>query len=286
MNLGQHIVNGFVLGNGYALIAVGWTLLLGVARLINFGHGQLYMLGAFMTWFAMQHLGMPYFAAIPFAVVVGTLAGLLMQRIMLRLTMEQNLVSMMIITLGFGLLIEGGAGMAFGANPQLIDSPLNHMNVHIGRIWLTGRDLMVVATAIVVFAILHVVMGRSRAGLGIRMVAEDPPLAQLGGMNVTRVYLAVFAVEGAAVALAGSIATTHVPILTSMGFDEVIVTFVVVVLGGAGSIVGSYVAGVGLGLFDALFSALVSPAYTSAASFVVLIVILLVRPPVLVGGRA
>jgi branched-chain amino acid transport system permease protein len=285
MNIGQHIANGIVLGHAYALIAIGWTLLLGVARLVNFGHGQLYMLGAFMTWFAIQHLGMPYFIAVPFAVLAGTVVGMVMQRIMLRLTMEQNLVSMMIITLGFGLLVEGIAGIAFGSTPQLIASPLNSINIYIGRIWITGRDVAVVASAILVFLILHGVMHRTRAGLNVRMVAEDPKLAQLGGIDIKRIFLAVFAFEGAAVAFAGSVAATNLPILTSMGFEEVITTFVVVVLGG-GSIAGSYVAGVGLGLFTALFGAFVSPAYSTVAAFVVLTVILVVRPGGLAAGKA
>lgn len=286
MNLAQHIVNGLVLGHAYALVAVGWTVLLGVARLVNFGHGQMYMFAAFVTWFAMQGLGLPYFAAVPLAVIAGTMLGMLMQRITLRLTLEQNLVSMMIITLGFGLLIEGTSGLVFGSNPQLIDSPFNYMNLFIGPVWITGRDIGVVVTAILVFLLLQFAMKRSRAGLSIRMVAEDPMLAQLGGLDVKRIYLGVFAFEGAAVALAGSIATTHLPILTSMGFEEVIITFVVVVLGGVGSIAGSYVAGVGLGLFTALFGAFVSPAYTTAAAFVVLTVILLLRPGGLSTGRA
>lgn len=282
MNLAQHIANGLVLGHAYALVAVGWTVLLGVARLVNFGHGQMYMFGAFMTWFAMQALGLPYFVAIPFAVVVGTALGILMQQITIRLTMEQNLLSMMIVTLGIGLVIEGTSGFVFGSGPQLIDSPLNSMNFYIGPVWITGRDVAVVITAIVVFLLLQFAMKRSRAGLSIRMVAEDPKLSQLGGLDVKRIYLGVFAFEGAAVALAGSVATTHLPILTSMGFEEVIITFVIVVLGGVGSIAGSYVAGVGLGLFTALFAAFVSPAYTTAAAFVLLTLILVLRP----GGLA
>lgn len=285
MNIAQHVVNGLVLGHSYALVAVGWTVLLGVARLVNFGHGQMYMIGAFMTWFLMKSAGLPYFAAVPFAIIFGAALGMLMQRVTFRLTMEQNLVSMMIVTLGFGLVIEGVSGFTFGSNPQLIDSPLNGVNFYLGRVWITGRDVAVVVVTIVVFAMLEVVMKRSRVGLSIRMVAEDPKLTQLGGLSVQSAYLGVFAFEGAAVALAGAIATTHLPILTSMGFEEVIITFVVVVLGGVGSIIGSYIAGVGLGIFTALFGAFVSPSYTTAAAFVVLVAILLFRPGGLAAGK-
>jgi len=116
------------------------------------------------------------------------------------------------------------------------------------------------------------------------MVAEDPKLAELAGVNVRHVYLGVFAFEGGAVALAGAMVGPRTPILTSMGFDEVIMTFVVVVLGGIGSVFGSYLAGLALGLFTALFGALVSPAYTTAAAFGVLIAVLVLRPGGLAAG--
>jgi branched-chain amino acid transport system permease protein len=128
------------------------------------------------------------------------------------------------------------------------------------------------------------VIDRTRVGRLVRMVAEDPKLAELAGIDVRRVYLSVFAFEGAAVCFAGAMVGPRTPILTSMGFDEVIMTFVVVVLGGIGSVTGSYVAGIALGLFTALFGALVSPAYTAAAAFVVLIAVLVLRPGGLAAG--
>jgi len=109
-------------------------------------------------------------------------------------------------------------------------------------------------------------------------VAEDPALARLGGIEVSRVYMGIFAFEGAAVAFAATLVAPRTPILVSMGFDQVIMTFVVVVLGGIGSVGGSYVAGILIGLFTAFFGALVSPAYTTAAVFVVLIAVMVLRP--------
>ena len=287
MNLSQHIINGLVLGHVYALVAIGWTLLLGVARMVNFGHGQFYMLGAFMAWFGMNRLGLPYALSVPFAMLAVAALGALMQRTMLKLTLAQNLTSMMMVTLGFGLVIEGVSGLVFGSNPQFVKTPLNRMEFTMGELWVTGRDVAAVIVAIVAFIALSWVLRRTRAGAWVRMVAEDPHLAKLGGIKVTRVYVGVFAFEGAAVALAASIAAFNVPILTSMGFEETILTFVVVVLGGVGSIRGSYLAGIGLGLFTALFGALVSPAYSTAAAFLVLILILVLRPAALAGaGRA
>ncbi|MFI4980191.1 MAG: branched-chain amino acid ABC transporter permease, partial [Nevskiales bacterium] len=232
MNVWQQLANGVIMGHSYALTAIGWTLLLGAARLVNFGHGQMYMLGAFIAWFAMRASGLPYFAAIPVAVVVGAALGAVMQRAMMRLTLQQNLVSLMIVTLGFGEITEGVAGLTFGVEPQTLASPLNAIDLQWGPVLLTEQDLAVVAATIVMFLLLRYVLGRGLVGSWVRMVAEDPKLTQLAGVNVARVYLGVFAFEGAAVAFAATLVAPRTPIITSMGFDEVIMTFVVVVLGG------------------------------------------------------
>jgi branched-chain amino acid transport system permease protein len=282
MNLTQQLVNGLVLGHAYALIAIGWTVLLGVARLVNFGHGQMYMLGAFVTWYSVSRLGLPYIVAVPIAMLAGVAVGYVMQRVMLQLTLRQDLVSIMIVTLGFGYVLHGAAGLVFGSTGQILETPLSLIDVYWGDLWFTWQDIAIIIVAILFFMMLKYVIERTGVGRTARMVAEDPALALLAGIDVKKVYLGVFAFEGAAVALAAALVAPRTPILTSMGFDEVIVTFVVVVLGGIGSITGSYVAGLALGLFTAFFGALVSPAYTTAAAFAVLIAVLVLRP----GGLA
>src|SRR3546814_465934 len=122
-------------------------------------------------------------------------------------------------------------------------------DLEIGSLWLTWQDAAIVVAAIVVFVALKLTLEGTRVGRLVRMVAEDPKLAQLAGIDVRRVYYGVFAFEGAAVAFAASMVAPRTPILTSMGFEEVIMTFVVVVLGGIGSVTGSYIAGVALGVF-------------------------------------
>lgn len=278
MNLLQQIINGLVLGSGYALIAIGWTLLLGAARLVNFAHGQLYMLGAFVAWAAMDRLGVSYYLAVPIAVLALGLLGVLLQLMMLRPVMQQNLTSLMIVTLGFGYVFQGGAARLFGGNPQTFVSPLQGASIRYGEIWFTWQDVVTLLGTLVLFAALWLVLNRTRTGALVRSVAEDPRLAQLFGINAARVYVGVFVFECAAVALGAGLVAPRSPILASMGFDEVILTFVVVVLGGIGSVGGSLLAGFGLGMFTALFGALVSPAYTTAAAFALLLAVLVVRP--------
>ena len=278
MNIAQQLINGLILGSGYALIAIGWTVLLGAARLVNFAHGQLYMLGAFTAWAIMQKLGLSYFVAVPLAVLVLGLVGVVLQGMMLRLVMEQNLTSLMIVTLGFGYVFQGGAAKVFGGDPQAFISPVETASIRFGELWFTWQDVITLAGTLLLFAALWLVMNRTRLGAVVRCVAEDPKLAQLFGINAALVYIGVFVFECAAVALAAGLVAPRSPILTSMGFDEVILTFVVVVLGGIGSVGGSLLAGFGLGMFTALFGALVSPAYTTAAAFLVLLAVLVLRP--------
>ncbi len=235
MNLAQQIINGLVLGSGYALIAIGWTVLLGAARLVNFAHGQLYMLAAFIAWAAMQKLGVNYF-------------------------------------------VQGGAARLFGGDPESFVSPLQSASIRFGEIWFTWQDVVTLVGTLLLFGVLWLVLNRTRLGALVRSVAEDPKLAQLFGINAALVYIGVFVFECAAVALGAGLVAPRSPILASMGFDEVILTFVVVVLGGIGSVGGSLLAGFGLGMFTALFGALVSPAYTTAAAFLVLLAVLVVRP--------
>ncbi len=282
MNVTQQILNGLVIGHSYALIAIGWTVLLGVAKLVNFAHGQMYMLGAFVTWSAISQFGLPYFLAIPTAMIVGVAVAFLMQRVMLGLTLKQDLVSIMIVTLGFGHVLHGAAGLIFGSTGKLLDTPFSLRDVYYEDLWFTHQDILIVVVTVLVFLMLKLALDRTTMGRYARMVAEDPDLARLDGIDVRKVYFGVFAFQGAAVALAAAMVAPRTPILTSMGFEEVIITFAVVVLGGIGSVWGSYVAGVALGMFTAFFGALVSPAYTTAAMFVVLLTLLVLRP----GGLA
>ncbi|MDE2377656.1 branched-chain amino acid ABC transporter permease [Bradyrhizobium sp.] len=278
MNVAQQIVNGIVLGSGYACIALGWTILLGVARLVNFAHGQLYMLGAFVTWFATSKAGLPYPLAIAAAVAVLSALGLLMQSAMMRLVMTQNLTSLMIVTLGIGYVLQGGSALIFGGNPQTLPGTLSRAKVDLGPLWFTWQDVLVLIVTIALYAAVWLFTQRTRYGSVIRAVAEDPKLAELFGINARIVYLLVFVFECSAVALGAALVAPRSPILTSMGFNEVIMTFVVVVLGGIGSIGGALAAGLGLGLFTAFFGAFVAQAYTTAAAFALLLALLVIRP--------
>jgi branched-chain amino acid transport system permease protein len=278
MNFMAQLVNGIALGAGYALLALGWTVLLGAARLVNFAHGQLYMLGAFFTWWASDKLGLPYLASIPVALVGAAVVGAVLQLAMTRLTIKQDLVSLMLVTLAFGYMLTGGASLVFGNDPQQLDSPGTAHRLRLFGTYLDYQDIAIIIVTLVLYAATWWVLARTNVGHYIRGVAEDPRLARLYGIDPARVYLGVFVFSAVVVALAGGLLGAREPILTTLGFDQVIITFLVVVLGGIGSIGGALVVGFGLGIFTALFGAYVSPAYSMAAAFAVLLVFLVIRP--------
>ena len=282
MNLSQQLINGLILGSAYACVALGWTVLLGAARLVNFAHGQLYMMGAFACWYLMSRLGLPYWVAAVGASLGVALLGIVMFALMRRLVAEHDLTRIMVVTLGMGYVIEGAASLIFSGNPETLASPARSVRIELAGGRFTLQDIVIVSITLLLYGATWLVQQRTRIGAVIRAVAEDPKLAQLRGINVRLIYIFIFLFECGAVSLAATLVAPRAPILTSMGFEEIIMTFVVVIVGGVGSIGGALLAGLGLGIFVTLFSAYVSAAFATAAAFSLLLAFLVVRP----GGIA
>lgn len=278
MNVAQQAINGLVIGSGYACVALGWTILLGAARLVNFAHGQMYMLAAFICWFILTRSGIGYPLAAAISIAAMALLGVGMQLMMGRLVMTQNLTSLMIVTLGFGYILQGVAGLLFGGAPHTITTELVQQKIQFGDVWFTSQELLIFIVTLILYGVVWLVLQRTRQGAIIRSVAEDPKLAQLFGIDSRSVYIAIFVLEAVLVALAAVLVAPRTPILTSMGFEEVIITFVIVVLGGIGNVGGALIVGMLLGLFTSFFGALVTPAYTTAAIFAVLLAFLIAKP--------
>jgi branched-chain amino acid transport system permease protein len=274
----QLLVNGVVTGCGYALVAVGWTIMLGTARLANFAHGTMYMVGAFVVWYVMTAAGMPYFVAILVSILVLSVIGYVVQLSVKDLIRRQDLTSIMILTLGISYMLTGAASLFFSGQPQNISSPLRPIRYNIEGIRFTLQDAAIVVVSILVYIAVWLVKNKTKLGSTIRALAEDSKLTQLYGINPNSLLIGIFVFEGATIALAAGLIAPRAPIFTSMGFQEVIFTFVIVVLGGIGSVSGAFLAGLGMGVFMAFFGALVSSAYALAAVFSVMLMVLLLRP--------
>jgi branched-chain amino acid transport system permease protein len=274
----QQLVNGIINGSGYACVAVGWTILLGTAKLVNFAHGTLYMFGAFVIWYFMSRLGMSYLPAALCSVLLLAVIGVAMQGMLRELVAKQKLASIMIVTLGIGYMLQGLASILFSGNPQNLRSPLRPIRFEVNEVRFTAQDIAIVVVTLLMYAAVWTVRNRTRVGAAVIALSEDAKLAQLFGIDTNALYAGIFAFECASVAVGAALVAPRSPILTSMGFDEVIMTFVVVVVGGVGSVVGALVAGMGLGIFIAIFSSMVSSAYALAAAFGILLLTLMLRP--------
>ena len=272
------LVIGLSYGAGFALLAVGWTLLVGAAKLVNFAHGQLFMLGAYGTWLGVNGFDLPILAAAPFGVALAAAAGAVMQLFMLRVTKKQDLVALMLVTLGFSYFIEGAAAALFGEQPRLLRSGLTATSFSLGDGRVRIIDLMLVCSALLVFLVVWLGVHKTTFGVQLRAVAEDPALSEIYGIRANPIYVTVFALSGVGAGLAGALFAAQRTLLPSMGFQEMILTFAVVATGGVGAIWGNLAAALALGLFISFFGGFVSSAYALPAAFGLILLLLTLRP--------
>lgn len=274
---------GLINGSFYALLSLGVAIIFGLLRIVNFAHGSLYMLGAFGAWLALNVMDLSYWAAlVAIPLFVGAI-GALMERFMLQRLAELDPIYGLLLTFGVALLIEGlfqygfgSAGRPYPPPPQLRGATsLGFVFLPIYRIWA-------VAVSIVVCFATWFAIERTRLGAYVRAATENPSLVQVFGVNVPMLITLTFAGGAALAGLAGVLAAPIFQVSPLMGSNLVIVVFAVVVIGGMGSIVGSIVAGYGLGLLEAIAN-LFYPKGSSVSVFVLMALVLLLRPGGLFG---
>jgi branched-chain amino acid transport system permease protein len=293
-NLLQQLLNGITWGGIYALIALGYTMVYGVLKLINFAHGDVYMVGAMTGYFFARAAG---FAGEPSifglaatmlaAMVVCGALGALIERVAyrpLRLRGAGRLAPL-ITAIGVSLLLENAGQLVFGADPKFFPSLIESRElVRFGGVAISNIQAVVLATAVSLMALLEFVVMRTRFGRAMRAVSYDGPAAALMGVPVDRVVLGTFVLGSALAAAAGILVGLSNPKIDPlMGIMPGIKAFVAAVLGGIGNIPGAMVGGFVLGVVETLVSGYLSSTYRDAIAFVVLIVILLFKPTGLFG---
>jgi branched-chain amino acid transport system permease protein len=288
----QQLLNGIAWGSIYALIALGYTMVYGVLKLINFAHGEVYMVGAMTGYYAAHALG---FAAEPslagFLVVLllsmtacGAL-GALIERVAYRPLRNAPRLASLITAIGISLLLQNGGQLLFGADPKFFPSLVTaHEAVRFGTLAVSNVQLFVFGTALVLMVGLELVVMRTRFGRAMRAVSVDAQAAALMGVPVDRVIAGTFVLGSALAAAAGILVGLSNPKIDPlMGLLPGLKAFVAAVLGGIGSIPGAMVGGLLLGVVETLVSAYLSSTYRDAIAFVILIAILLYRPTGLFG---
>jgi len=279
----QQLVNGIMLGSVYSLVALGLTLIFGILGVAHFAHGHFYMLGAFLMFFLSVSFGVPYWAALAISVAFFCLVGVGVEFIY-RPVRDKSDVSAFIVAIGMLLVIEEAVRAVWGTGNRRITNPYPQVLKFAG-ITLQYQRLIIIGAAIVLIVLLHLFIKRTRMGSAIEAVAQDREGAALVGISVNRVSILTFSVATGLAAAAAGLAAPLAFIAPDMANTLVLKAFVIIVLGGLGSIKGAILGGYLLGVMEALAIAYISPAYKDVWAFAALILILAIRPTGLFGGR-
>jgi branched-chain amino acid transport system permease protein len=281
--LSGQLLLGLINGSFYALLSLGLAIIFGLLDVVNFAHGALYMMGAFAAWMALDYLGIGYWWALVLAPAAVGLVGVLVERFMLRRLRGLDPVYGLLLTFGLTLIAEGLFHQAYGNSGQSYPVPAAlRGGVRLGFMYLPIYRAWVVGVSIVVCAASWFVIERTKLGAYLRAGTENPRLLQAFGVNVPLMFTITYGFGVALAAFAGVMAAPIYQVQPLMGSSLVIVVFAVVVIGGMGSIAGSIVTGIGLGLVEG-FTKFVYPEGSAVVVFVVMALVLLVRPAGLFG---
>lgn len=280
----QQVANGLANGMAYVLIATGLTLVFGVLRMVNFAHGEFYMIGAFATYYCISLTGMGYLPALVIATLAGAALGLLANALLFWPLRGQHEFTILLVSLGLAQFLAASAEEFFGAEPKYVASPFADEMVEMGQIVITQQRVLILLLSLVVLVALALFIRRSRMGRMMRATAQNPQGALLTGINVRQVYMFTFALSCGLAALAGALIGPTTMIFPHIGNWAVLKGFIVVVIGGLGSVPGALIAGLGLGVIEALVGGFISLGFAEAVGYAAIILVLLFRPAGLFGN--
>ena len=285
MELIQQLVNGLSLGSIYALIALGYTMVYGIVKLINFAHGDVFMVGAFVGFYSITILELPFLPALLISMIVCAIFGVLIERIAYKPLRNATRIAALITAIGVSLLIEYGMIYIRGAQPEAYPKDVMPTSkIDILGVSISSQSLSIFFVAVVLMIILQFVVHKTKIGKAMRAVSFDADAARLMGINVNNTISATFAIGSALAGAAGVIfGVYYIKIEPLMGIIPGLKAFVAAVLGGIGIIPGAMVGGLLLGVIEALVSAAGFSLWRDGVAFVVLILILIFRPQGLFG---
>ncbi|MFJ8263988.1 branched-chain amino acid ABC transporter permease [Rummeliibacillus sp. NPDC094406] len=280
----QQLVNGISLGSIYALIALGYTMVYGIIKLINFAHGDVFMIGAFIGFFAISRWGFGFFPALLLAMVVCAILGVFIERIAYKRLRNATRIAALITAIGVSLLIEYTTIFFRGAQPEAYPDVISNKTFYFLGAQISMQSIMILSVSIALMIILQFVVHKTKIGKAMRAVSYDVEAARLMGINVDNTISVTFAIGSALAGAAGVIfGVYYTKIDPLMGIIPGVKAFVAAVLGGIGSIPGAMTGGMVLGVVETVVSALGFSLWRDAAAFVILILILIFRPSGIFG---
>lgn len=278
----QELVNGVVSGAVYVLTAIGLSLIFGTLKVVNFAHGEFYMVGGFFAFLLTDSLGVAYLPAVLMAGVGGAIIGLAAERIAVRPLRRAPEDTVFLSTFGLSLILLYSVKALLGAEPRLVFTPFIGI-INVGGIILAQQQVLVIAVAIVLIALLFLTLRRSKIGLAVRAVALDRDTAGLMGINVDRVYMLTFATAAGIAAVAGALVAPLFTVNPFSGQDVLIKAFIVVIAAGLGSLPGTVIVGMGLGIAENMAAGYLPAGSRDFVGYILIALVLLLRPQGLFG---
>ena len=288
MSFINYLINGVSLGSVYAIIALGYTMVYGIAKMLNFAHGDIIMIGSYVVFVTVSSMGLPPVLGVLLAVAACTLLGVVIERVAYKPLRSASPLAVLITAIGVSYLLQNVALLIFGADTKSFTSVVKipALKLADGQLNITGETIATILSCIEIMVCLMAFINRTRAGQAMLAVSEDKGAATLMGINVNGTIALTFAIGSALAAIAGVLLCSAYPSLTPYtGSMPGIKAFVAAVFGGIGSIPGAFIGGVLLGVIEILSKAYISSQLSDAIVFSVLIIVLLVKPTGILGKK-
>ena len=288
MQILQYLINGISIGAVYAIIALGYTMVYGIAKMLNFAHGDIIMVGAYISFCVVNYLGLPAIVSVIAAMAVCTILGIVIEGLAYKPLRGTPSLAVLITAIGVSYFLQNAAQLIWGSAAKNYKSVVTMAPIKLfdGQLIVTGEVLLTVVVSILVMVGLTLFTGKTRTGKAMRAVSEDRAAAQLMGINVNKTISMTFAIGSALAAVAGVLLCSTVPtLMPTTGSMPGIRAFTAAVFGGIGSIPGAMLGGILLGIIETFAKAYISTQFSDAIVFSVLIIILLVKPAGLLGKQ-
>lgn len=280
----QQLINGISLGSIYALIALGYTMVYGIIKLINFAHGDVFMVGSFIGFYSITVFGLGFFPALILSMIACALFGVIIERIAYKRLRNATRIAALITAIGVSLLIEYGVIYIRGAQPEAYPDVFSNKSFEFLGAQISIQSILILSVSVVLMILLQFIVHKTKTGKAMRAVSHDTEAAKLMGINVDNTISATFAIGSALAGAAGVIfGVYYTKIDPLMGVIPGLKAFVAAVLGGIGIIPGAMIGGLVLGVVETIVSALGFSLWRDAAAFIILILILIFRPSGIFG---